>query len=56
MDFYQTVMGRKFFEKDFPNMVKALEGIREELAKISKQLETKNQQESEADKDGEAGM
>jgi hypothetical protein len=34
-DFFQTMMGRKFYEGDFPKLVKAMEKIGNELERAN---------------------
>ena len=35
MNFFQTVMGRKFYESDVPRLIKALEKIGNQLEKLN---------------------
>lgn len=45
MEFFQTVMGRKFFEGQVPKLIKALERIADALEDIAEQKETKDKED-----------
>lgn len=44
MKFFQTVMGRKFFEGQLPRLIKALERIADELKRANNLKEGTNEE------------
>lgn len=41
MEFYQTRLGQKFYEKDLPSLIKELGGLKQEIAELRKPKESK---------------
>ena len=39
LKFHETVMGKRFFEKQLPDLIKALEKIGSELEKMNKKID-----------------
>ena len=45
MEFFQTVMGKRFFEGQVPKLIKALERIADALEDIAEQKESKDKED-----------
>ena len=45
MEFFQTVMGRKFFDVQVPKLINALERIADALEDIAEQKESKDKED-----------
>ena len=41
MEFYQTKLGQKFYEKDLPSLIKELGELKQEIAELNKPKESK---------------
>ena len=40
MEFYQTKLGQKFYEKDLPSLIKELGELKQEIAELNKPKES----------------
>ncbi|MBC9786566.1 hypothetical protein H1S01_19105 [Heliobacterium chlorum] len=49
-EFYQTLMGRKFFERDVPKLSESLATIAEQLARLNQNIEKLNENMSKPKK------
>ena len=52
--FFKTAMGRDFFDRNIPRLVKELQKLNENLAKLIKQNEPK-EENNNADRPGDGG-
>lgn len=50
--FYKTAMGRTFFDHTMPTLVKELQKLNENLAKLNKKNETKETRDADERGDG----
>lgn len=41
MEFYQTRLGQKFYEKDLPSLIQVLGELKQEIAELRKPKESK---------------